>query len=84
MAHLQEPPDTLAQSIIVDLRISADEWLRLYRGEALDVVARARDGRSVRFPARILRPFVRHDGISGAFLIEFGQDGKFQSVERLG
>lgn len=74
----------MAQSIVVDLRISADEWLRLYRGEALNVVARARDGRTVRFPAGILRPFVSHDGVYGSFMIEFSQDGKFSRVERLG
>jgi hypothetical protein len=75
---------TAVQQIIVDLRISADEWLRLYRGEAYQVSAHSRDGRRVRFPARILQPFVAHDGVRGSFLIEFDGNGKFQQVRKLG
>ncbi|MFE8073152.1 DUF2835 domain-containing protein [Marinobacteraceae bacterium S3BR75-40.1] len=71
-----------ADRIIVDLSISRDQWLRMYRGEARYVHARARDGRSVQFPARILAPFVLHDGVRGSFLIEY-DEGKFQNIERL-
>lgn len=73
-----------SQQIIVDLHIAADEWLRLYRGEAHQVSARSRDGRTVWFPANILRPFVTHEGVRGSFLIEFSEAGKFQRVCRLG
>ena len=45
------------QQIIVDVNISPDEWIKLYQGSATDVHTRARDGRSVRFPARILSRF---------------------------
>ncbi|MDB4576195.1 DUF2835 domain-containing protein, partial [bacterium] len=38
-------------SIIVELTISPDEFLKLYRGVAKEAVATARDGRVVRFPA---------------------------------
>lgn len=72
-----------SQQIVVDLHISAEEWLRLYRGEALNVAARSRDGRSVRFPARILQSFVAHEGIRGSFLIEFDERGKFQHISKL-
>ena len=72
-----------AHRIIVDLRITADEWLRIYRGEAYQVSARSRDGRSVRFPARILQPYVAHDGVRGSFLIEFDERGKFQRIHKL-
>ena len=40
--------------IVVDLSIDPEEWLKLYQGLASEVHARARDGRTVRFPARIL------------------------------
>lgn len=70
------------ESIIVDISISADEYLRYYAGSAQNIVARSRDGRTVRFPANILQRFVTRSGISGSFAIQFGADGKFQAIER--
>ncbi|MDY6799535.1 MAG: DUF2835 domain-containing protein [Pseudomonadota bacterium] len=71
------------QQIIVDIAISPDEWIKLYRGEATDVHTKSRDGRSVRFPARILSRFYLEDGVRGSFLIRFDDAGKFSSIERL-
>jgi len=68
--------------IIVDISISPDEWIKLYQGVAKDVHARARDGRSVRFPARILSRFYLQDGVRGSFRILFDDSGKFSSIER--
>ena len=70
------------QQIIVDVDISPDEWIKLYQGSATDVHTRARDGRSVRFPARILSRFYLRDGVQGSFRILFDDQGKFVSVER--
>ncbi|GAA0687159.1 DUF2835 domain-containing protein [Marinobacterium maritimum] len=69
--------------IIVDIRISSDEYLKLYRGQSRVVSTRARDGRRVHFPANILRPWVLHDGIRGCFRIRFTTDGKFHDIQRL-
>lgn len=71
------------QQIIVDIIISPDEWIKLYEGSATDVHTTARDGRSVRFPARILSRFYLKDGIRGSFRILFDDQGKFVSVDRL-
>ena len=71
------------QQIIVDVDISPDEWIKLYQGSATDVHTTARDGRSVRFPARILSRFYLRDGVQGSFCIQFDKQGKFLSVERL-
>lgn len=71
------------QQIIVDVDISPDEWIKLYQGSATDVHTKARDGRSVRFPARILSRFYLRDGVQGSFRILFDDQGKFVSVERL-
>ena len=71
------------QQIIVDISISPDEWIKLYQGVATDVHTTARDGRSVRFPARILSRFYLRDGIRGSFRIVFDESGKFSSIERL-
>ncbi|TYC53169.1 DUF2835 family protein [Marinobacter sp. BW6] len=71
------------QQIIVDISISPDEWIKLYQGVATDVHTTARDGRSVRFPARILSRFYLRDGIRGSFRIVFDAAGKFSYIERL-
>ena len=71
------------QQIIVDISISPDEWIKLYQGVATNVHTRARDGRSVRFPARILSRFFLNDGVRGSFRILFDDAGKFTSIERL-
>ena len=71
------------QQIIVDIQISPEEWIKLYQGLATDVPARARDGRSVRFPARILSRFFLRDGVRGSFRIIFDDSGKFSSIDRL-
>lgn len=72
------------QKIEVELNISRDEYLRYYRSAgALDVVVTARDGRRVRFPARILQPFVLHDGVRGRFRIHFDARGRFLKIERM-
>lgn len=71
-------------SVIVDIRIPAEDYLRFYSGSVNQVVTTSRDGRRVRFPAEILRRFVTHNGIDGSFEILFDSQGKFVSVERLG
>ena len=71
------------QQIIVDIDITPEEWIKIYQGVATDVHATARDGRSVRFPARILSRFFLRDGIRGSFRILFDEAGKFSAIERL-
>ncbi|MES2826232.1 MAG: DUF2835 domain-containing protein [Pseudomonadota bacterium] len=71
------------QSIVMQLHISPDEFQRLYEGTAKVVSARSIDGRRVRFPANILRPFVTHIGISGLFRIQFSDDNRFQQIEKI-
>ncbi len=70
------------RSVVVDLYISADEYLTVYQGVARDVFAIARDGRKIRFPANILQSFVTNNGIQGTFIISFDDDNKFQGIRR--
>lgn len=69
--------------MVVDLHISADEYLRWYQGGARVVNAVARDGRRVQFPASSLQMFVDHTGVHGTFAIHFDSNNKLQRVERL-
>lgn len=72
------------RSIIVPLKIQAEEFQRLYQGNVKDVSARSIDGLSVRFPANILRPYVTRAGIFGTFAIHFSDDNRFHSIEKIG
>jgi hypothetical protein len=67
----------------VQLNISAAEFQRLYEGTVREVSVRSLDGRRVRFPANILRPFVTHSGISGTFCIRFDQDNRYLGIDRV-
>lgn len=72
------------KSLIVNLAIPAEEFLRIYQGTAKAVVAKSIDGKQIKFPADILRPYVLHQGIYGQFKIHFDELHKFKSIERLG
>lgn len=71
------------RTIEVSLAIPADEYVAMYRGSVRDVVARTGDGRTVRFPARILQPYVTHQGVYGRFAIHFDQSNRFAGISRL-
>jgi Protein of unknown function (DUF2835) len=77
-------PAAGAEALEVDLAIPPGELLRLYRGEVRAVVARARDGRVVRFPVGVLRPFVGRDGVQGRFLLRCDATQRLLGIERLG
>lgn len=64
------------------LSLSADEFLPYYRGEVKNVQVTALDGRRLRFPARVLIPYLGHDGIRGRFVLRYDAAGRFHSIER--
>ncbi len=68
--------------VVIDIRITNEEYLKQYRSPNIMVSTLSRDGRSIQFPANILKPFVLHDGINGSFCIFFDSAGKFQSITR--
>lgn len=65
------------------LHIPADVIHSYYNGAAREVVGTTADGRVVRFPANILRPYVMHDGVHGEFEIEFDVNHKFVAIHRI-
>jgi hypothetical protein len=72
------------QRIRFHLSISADDYLAYYQGVARAVVVQAEDGRSLRFPAGALQPFVTHQGIHGRFELCFDAHHKLQGLRRIG
>lgn len=73
----------MGNTVYIPIVIGRDEYLKVYQGSAKNVFARDLDGRSVSFPARILQPFVTHNGVEGLFAIHFSAAGKFVSIERV-
>lgn len=71
------------RKVVVSLKIAADEYIKLYQGSARSVYTRTAEGRSIRFPANILQPFVTREGINGNFKIEFDSSNKFKAISRL-
>ena len=68
--------------VVVDIAISSDEFQKAYQGVEY-VFCYARDGRSIRFPCKILWPFISREGIYGTFEIEFSSQGKFEDIRRI-
>lgn len=79
---MQDKPQQ-SRTFVIDLAISSDEFIRLYQGTARAVVARARNGQSVQFPANALTRFVLHDGVHGSFRLVIDTRNKLQSIERI-
>ena len=70
------------QKVTVRLNISPERFQAYYQGIVEHVVATASDGRTVKFPARVLRPFLSYQGVQGTFEITCDASMKFQSICR--
>ena len=81
---MKKTTNTPTKSLVVKLAIAPDEFVRLYQGSARDVLARATNGQTVRFPANILRSFVTRDGVRGRFRISFDANGKLVAIDKIG
>ena len=71
------------QAIQFTLNLSYQKFLAVYEGHAQYVVTQAIDGRTIRFPADILKPYLTREGIQGSFIINFTENNKFHSIKRL-
>ena len=71
------------QTVRVSLQISIRRFQAYYEGAVDSVVAQAEDGRTVQFPARVLRPFLTHRGIDGTFDLTFSSKQKFHSIKKI-
>lgn len=70
--------------VVLPIRLSADEYLKYYRGAARNVFARDLQGRVVQLPANLLQRFVTENGIDGLFEITITASGKMVDIKRLG
>ncbi len=70
-------------TLLIDLTLDEHRWLQFYRRPGQVVVARARNGQRIQFPADRLRPFVTADGIHGCFRLTIDSDNRLTEIERV-
>lgn len=71
-------------SLIVDIALPREEYLKVYQSFVRQVRAVARSGESVRFPVTVLQPYLTHEGVRGSFELHFDADNKYIDIRRLG
>ncbi len=71
------------QRMRVVLNISSYKLSQYYEGKVDSVVAEATDGRTVKFPANVLRSVIQDDGVFGTFELTFDKRNKFVSIRRI-
>lgn len=69
--------------LTLNIALSAERLLALYRGDANRVQLISREGKRVVFPAMHLRAFMTREGVYGVFELEFSPEGKFVQLRRL-
>ena len=69
--------------LVLRLSLSREEVLRYYAGSATSVRAQATDGRSVQFPAEVLRRHVTASGVQGLFRLRLDDRNRLVSFDRL-
>ncbi|MCB1948102.1 MAG: DUF2835 domain-containing protein [Burkholderiales bacterium] len=71
------------QRLHVVLNISPQQLIYYYEGLVSTVVAKTTDGRTVHFPANILRSVVQANGVQGLFELVINENRKFVSIKRI-
>lgn len=71
-------------SVAVTLTINTQEFARLYQGHTHDVICTTRDGRTVQFPATVLRQFLTHNGIYASLRASLAQTIDFLKLKNWG
>ena len=65
------------------LSIPAHEFLAYYQGVAQNVLTISVEGKSLQFPAQVLRPYLTDQGIYGEFVLQCDQRNKFKSIRKV-
>ncbi len=66
------------------LKLTADQYLRVYQGTAKRISVIAENSQRIEFPAQNIRKFLTHDGISGLFEMELTCNNKFVAIKKIG
>ncbi|MGZ5044582.1 MAG: DUF2835 domain-containing protein [Methylobacter sp.] len=71
------------QCIRFTLKLSYDQYLKVYQGIVKNVSVIADDGRRIAFPAGRIQPFLTKQGIDGYFEMELTPENKFICIKKL-
>lgn len=82
--HCLSGQDNFPKRARFALNIPHDVLLSYYEGTARAVMVKSMDGRSIQFPANILRRFVTDEGVQGIFEMEFDENNRFVDMRRVG
>ncbi len=66
------------------VRVSADEFVKVYQGAVSHLVVRAATGERVQIPAARFRPFVTPEGVTGRFVLICDEHNKCLELQRTG
>ncbi|MGD9591784.1 MAG: DUF2835 domain-containing protein [Candidatus Berkiella sp.] len=70
-------------TLLVQIVISPQAFLKYYQGVAQNIVVHAVTGERVQLPASALRKFVTPHGINGRFEVSFSETGKLLNIAQL-
>ena len=62
-------------TLVLDIALSAEQFLAVYQGRANRVLVRSRDGRRVSVPAHHFRPFFTQEVLQVSFALEVNAAG---------
>ena len=65
------------------LNITSQQYLNYYRGHATHVSATDDQGRTIQFPANILRPYLTQSGIAGHFRLRCDAANRLMTIEKI-
>ena len=77
------PGGNVVPRVVVRIKLSKEQVMDHYRGVIREVVTLDGKGRSVQFPAMILRQFVTEEGVRGVFEITFDDRNKLIAMRRV-
>jgi hypothetical protein len=71
------------QLIRFSLKLSYEQYFKVYQGLAKNVSVVADDGRRIEFPAGKIQPFLTKQGVNGYFQLELTAENKFIAIQKL-
>ncbi len=71
------------RKLYFSLLIPVHEYQAYYSGIVQDVSVVTHNGLRINFPASALRPYISHDGIQGEFVIEFDENNKLITLQKV-
>jgi len=65
-----------------NLNLSAEKYRSYYEGDVSAMQMTSEDGRQIRFPADVLRPYLTHSYVAGRSIIQFDNNHRFKVIQK--